>query len=200
MNLKGKVREGLENNQITTIWITDMDGTLINTATPDWGRDYWKGETGFDFPAKTSEENIDFKKKKITGWWGRIESMDPEVFPNDVIPQMQGEYNKVKNDPSVLKVVMTGRMEKRFGDLVPKMLTSKGLDFDVYALNTGGETSNVKVKQMTKLLEGYPNAKKMFLFEDREAHFPKFEAFGEEVKKNGIDFELIKVVAPEGRF
>ena len=183
MNLKDKLRESLKVNIIETIWITDMDGTLINTATPDWGKPYWEKKTGTPWPH--------------VGWWGRIESIDPSVFPNDVIPQMQGEYNKVKNDPTVLKVVMTGRMEKKFGSAVKQMLDSKGLVFDVYALNTGGETADVKVRQMTELLSVYPNANKMVLFEDRGEHFAKFETFGNSLD---IEFELVKVVPPEVRF
>lgn len=183
MDLKQRLREGL-NEQITTIWITDMDGTLINTALPEWGKPLWEKKTGQPWPHQ--------------GWWGRVESMDPSVFPNDPIPQMVGEYNKVKNDPTVVKVLMTGRMQKRFGELVPEVVESKGFEFDHYMLNTGGETSNVKVKQMTQLLEMYPNAKRMFLFEDRESHFPKFKAFGESLED--VEFTLVPIKTPEVRF
>ena len=173
----------IKESKIKTIWITDMDGTLINTATPDWGKPLFTEVTGEVWPHK--------------GWWGRVESMDPTIFPNDVIPKMQAEYDKVKDDPTVLKVVMTGRMEKRFSTLVKEVLESKGFKFDVFALNTGGRTEMVKIKQMGDLKMVHPNADKMVLFEDREEHFKTFEKFGESLD---IDFELVKVVAPVGRF
>ena len=82
-------------------------------------------------------------------------------------------------------------------ELVPKVLNSKGLYFDHYMLNTGGETSNVKVKQMTELMNMYPNAKRIILFEDRVEHFPKFQAFGDAL--NNVEFDLVKIVPPEVR-
>jgi hypothetical protein len=182
----------IKTEEITRIAVFDMDGTLINTATPEIGKEIWEKATG--------------KKWPHVGWWSKPESLDLEIFPNEVIEETKKGYDKYVNDPNTLMVVMTGRMktkrkkdgtEKGLSKEVKVLLESKGLDFDVFALNWGGETSSVKIKQMTELLEKFPNTTEIIMWEDRVEHMEKFQAFGESLD---INFELVKIVSPEIRF
>ena len=58
----------------TKLYVFDFDATLIDTPLPEEGREIWKEKHGFPFPSKSADEVE--QNKKITGWWGRKESLD----------------------------------------------------------------------------------------------------------------------------
>jgi FMN phosphatase YigB (HAD superfamily) len=100
---------------ITKISIFDFDGTLINTATPDTGKDTWKDKTGQDWP--------------YIGWWSKKESLDSNVFDNNPISSVIDAYKVESNNPNTLLVMMTGRISKLSNE-VESILLSNGLKFD----------------------------------------------------------------------
>ena len=162
------------NKNIIKISIFDLDGSLINTELPDSGKKIWKQKTNQDWPHK--------------GFWGRIESMS-DIFDNKVIPETLDGYKKSITNPNSLTVLMTGRLKKVFENRIHELLKEKGLDkFDKYYFNTGGDTFDIKIKQIEELLTQYPDIQVIEMWEDRESHIKKFKEY---FNKNHSDIELI---------
>ena len=74
MSFKKLIMESLDKSKITKIEIYDFDGTLVDTQLPDTGKPIWKEKTGEDWPYK--------------GWWGRVESLDMDVFEQKPVPSV----------------------------------------------------------------------------------------------------------------
>lgn len=159
----------------TRICILDFDGTLVDTPLPDSGRKEYKEKTGQDWPYK--------------GWWSRPETLDPVIFKMPVIASTIAAYNKERQVPNTLMVMMTGRLA-RLAPAVENVLTHYNLKFDEYLYNTGGETLHSKINYLESLMAKYPDVKEIKMFEDRTEHIPTFEAWG---ATKDIEFEVIEV-------
>ena len=160
--IKTKLREALMGK--TKIEIFDFDGTLVDTPLPDTGKHEYQVKTGKPWPYE--------------GWWGRHESLDMNVFDMPVVPMVIDAYKKAKADPNTIVVMLTGRQSKLAGD-VRKILDAKGLSFDEYQYNRGGETGDAKMKDMDYLLNKYPQVTEIEMWDDRVAHVPRFQAWGD---------------------
>jgi len=173
----------------TKLYVFDFDATLIDTALPEEGRRIWKEKHGFPFPSKSADEVE--QNKKITGWWGRKESLDMETFVMPLIPEVKSAYDKVKNDPDVMKVMLTGRRGK-MGNEVKNILDSHGLKFDAYLFNNKSDTLTAKITYLNELLSNNPDIKDVTLFDDRTEHIPTFENWGKELVDSGrlVDFTM----------
>ena len=74
-----------------------------------------------------------------------------------------------------LTVLLTGRAEKNFGDLIKRIVASKGLDFDLVALKTEsgpnnmrfGSTMMYKQSFLEELIYTYRVAEEIKIYEDR---------------------------------
>ena len=150
-------------SKITKLAIFDFDGTLIDTPLPDVGRDHYHTKTGTPWPHE--------------GWWGRQESLDMTIFEMPTVEMVIEAYEKERASESTAVVLLTGRMIK-LSDHVKLILDTKGLTFDEYHYNKGGKTEDAKIKSMEKLLEKYPTAMEMELWDDRTLHIPIFQAWG----------------------
>lgn len=166
----------------TKLYVFDFDATLVDTPLPEEGRRIWKEKHGFPFPSKSADEVE--QNKKITGWWGRKESLDMETFDMPLIPEVKSAYDKVKNDPDVMKVMLTGRRGK-MGKEVKTILDNHGLKFDAYLFNNKSDTLTAKITYLNELLSNNPDIKDVTLFDDRTEHIPTFENWGKELKENG---------------
>ena len=81
----------------------DFDDTMCHTPNPEEGKVIWKEKTGTEWP--------------YGGWWGRSESIDPEVFDIPVNPWVYKKYLEAVSDPDNYVILATGRLRK-----VPNML------------------------------------------------------------------------------
>jgi hypothetical protein len=156
--------------EITKLAVFDFDGTLVDTPLPEEGKKTYKEKTGKDWP--------------FPGWWGQPLSLDMDIFDMPTVPMVTSAYKKEKINPDTCMVMLTGRMVK-LGDLVKKILTSKGLTFDEYHFNRGGSTETAKMKTMDSLLEKYPNVYELEMWDDRLEHIPIFQAWGNNLVKSG---------------
>ncbi len=169
------------------ISIFDLDGTLLDTDTPESGKTLWQQEFGFEWPFK--------------GWWGRPESLDSRIyfqkdpkltpdlkelglkeniFDNAPIPKTLAAYKEQSTKQDTLSILLTGR-HTGVGNLVTDILNSKGLKFDDYIYKTGNlDTADFKIDVLTKLVSNNPDLKEMEIWEDREDHLPIFQAWGEQ--------------------
>lgn len=163
--------------------VFDLDGTLLDTPLPEIGKVVYETKTGNQWPH--------------LGWWGQPMSLDTEIFEIPVIQHVIEDYLVEKEDPDTMVVMLTGRMVK-LTDLVKKILHEKKLTFHEYHFNKGGSTESAKIKTLTKILEEQPTIKDITLWDDREAHIPIFQQWGDEQIESGrVENFKINVVPSE---
>lgn len=170
------LREGVVDDKINRIVIFDFDGTLINTATPDTGKDIWKHKTGQDWPH--------------IGWWSKKESLDTEVFDNKPISSVVDAYKRESSNPNTLLIMMTGRIP-RLSNEVETILNSNGLKFDKYLYNNSSDTLNFKLSKLDEFLTMYPNLESILMYDDREEHVIEFRRWGD--SHSEINFKIVHV-------
>jgi hypothetical protein len=165
-----------------TIW--DFDGTLLDTPLPEEGKKIYKEKTGKDWPH--------------AGWWGQPLSLDMSVFDMPTVPSVIADYEKEKANPDTMTVMLTGRMVK-LGDLVKKILADKHLTFDEYHFNRGGSTDTAKIKTMEDILRRVNTIREIHMWDDRELHIPIFQAWGDNMVKQGVIDKFDITVVPAAR-
>lgn len=165
-----------EDRKITHIAVFDFDNTTIDSPTPEIGKEIWKEKTGKEWEHK--------------GWWGKIDSLSMEVFDLQPIGETLEGYKRVKNDPSVYKVLLTGRIGK-FENQVKKILNSHGIKFDEYLFNDKGSTIEFKIHELEELTKKFPQATFIELWDDREEHFSYFEKWGSFFKSKNTENKFI---------
>lgn len=156
--------------KITKISVFDFDGTLVDTQLPELGKKKYKEKTGKDWP--------------FSGWWGQPLSLDMTIFDMPLIKSVISDYQKEKSNPNTCTVMLTGRIVK-LGDYVKKILDANNLKFDEYHFNRGGSTDVAKIKTMEALLEKYPLAKELEMWDDRLEHIPVFKTWGNNLVNKG---------------
>ncbi len=133
--------------------------------------------------AATGEGLTKEEPRAWNGWW------------NEKIVELIHLSNQQKD---ALCVLLTGRSESGFGDLIKRMVASKGLEFDLVSLKPAVGPNNERFantmvfKQMflENLMETYRYAEEIRIYEDRIKHVKGFREFleGYNAKKlSGID-------------
>lgn len=95
-----------------------------------------------------------------------------------------------------LTVLLTGRSERGFSELITKMVTAKGLDFDLISLKPAagpnnqrfGSTMIFKQVFLESMVETYSKAEEIRIYEDRPKHTKAFRDFFQEYnrRQNGM--------------
>ncbi len=170
--------------KITKLSVFDFDGTLVDTPLPEEGKKTYKEKTGKDWPH--------------AGWWGQPLSLDMSVFDMPTVPSVIADYDKEKAKPDTMTVMLTGRMVK-LGDLVKKILADKHLTFDEYHFNRGGSTDTAKIKTMEDILRRVNTIREIHMWDDREEHIPVFQAWGDNMVKQGVIDKFDITVVPAAR-
>jgi hypothetical protein len=133
--------------------------------------------------AATGEGLAKEEPRAWNGWW------------NEKIVELIHLSNKQKD---ALCVLLTGRSESGFGELIKRMAASKGLEFDLVSLkpavgpNNERFASTMVFKQvfLEALMETYRHAEEIRIYEDRIKHVKGFRDFLDEynIKKlNGVE-------------
>ncbi len=184
INIKNNLRKMLlESVDVPTkLYVFDFDDTLIRTPLPEKGRVIWQQFHGFPFPSK-SEEEVE-QNRKITGWWGRKESLDMETFDMPMVPEVKSAYDNIKNNPDVMKIMLTGRRGKLSNE-VRDILDHYGLDFDMYLYNNKSDTLPAKIDYLNDILSSNPSIVDVVLHDDRDEHISTFQAWGDGLVANG---------------
>lgn len=94
-------------------------------------------------------------------------------------------------DEHTLTILLTGRMEGAFADLMTRMVTSKGLDFDMVCLKPSvsptGElfpsTMHFKQALLKDIIFTYSEASDIRIYEDRPKHTRGFRDFFDDLNK-----------------
>ena len=103
-----------------------------------------------------------------------------DVFDMPTIPGVISDYRREASDPSSLVIMLTGRIPSS-GAHVKAILDAKGLKFDDYLYNEGGDTEKEKIRHMEDILKYNPNIREIELWDDRDPHIPIFQAWGDKM-------------------
>lgn len=183
-----------------TLYSFDFDDTLCFTPKPENGKLKFKEETGKDWP--------------YNGWWGKSESIDPNIFH---IPKNEWVYKKyleASSDENGFKILATGRLNKvtEMRNHVYQILRNNNLEFDelmvipgnekypdngnngVY-LNWGGDTYRFKTKLFEQLIK-LKKCDHFIMYDDRYEHITRFKEWAKEQK---IKITVVDVVNKKER-
>ena len=129
------------------------------------------------------------------GWWhdNRILAATGDGIDKEEPRAWDGWWNErivelirlSTRQPDALCVLLTGRSQPGFADLVTRMVASKGLEFDMIGLKPGASPTNqvfqstMHFKQLflEALMETYALAGEIRLYEDRPKHVKGFRDF-----------------------
>ncbi|KAL6870291.1 hypothetical protein J3F83DRAFT_672058 [Trichoderma novae-zelandiae] len=172
-------------DKIRELHVYDFDNTLFRTPMPNPA--LWTGPTIGLLATPEAFTN--------GGWWhdNRILAATGEGAQKEEERAWEGWWNEKVADlvklstkqPDALCVLLTGRSEHGFGELIKKMVTSKGLDFDMVSLKPRVSPSNqsfqntMHFKQLffEALMETYHQATEIKVYEDRPRHTKGFRDF-----------------------
>ncbi|KAK4099900.1 hypothetical protein N658DRAFT_525127 [Parathielavia hyrcaniae] len=170
---------------IKAIHVYDFDNTLFKTPLPN--PKLWNGPTIGTLSNPDAFIN--------GGWWhdSRILAATGEGLAKEESRAWDGWWNEKivelirlsDKQKDALCVLLTGRSESGFADLVKRMVTSKGLEFDLISLkpavgpNNERFASTMVFKQMflEDLMETYRHAEEIRIYEDRIKHVKGFRDF-----------------------
>ncbi|KUJ10668.1 uncharacterized protein LY89DRAFT_689320 [Mollisia scopiformis] len=183
-------------DKIKALHVYDFDNTLFNSPLPN--PKLWNGPT------------IGFLQSQDTiangGWWhdARILAATGEGLEKEEPRAWKGWWNEriveliqlSMQQKDVLTILLTGRAESGFAELVKKMVTSKGLDFDIISLKPAAgpnnerfsSTMNFKQNFLETLMETYRGAEEIRVYEDRAKHAKGFRDYFTDYNKrqNGV--------------
>ncbi|KAK0750460.1 hypothetical protein B0T18DRAFT_320829 [Schizothecium vesticola] len=170
---------------IKAIHVYDFDNTLFKTPLPN--PKIWNGPTIGQLAnpdtfvnggwwhdsrilAATGEGILKEEPRAWSGWW------------NEKIVEL---INLTIEQPDAVCILLTGRSESGFSELIKRMIKSKGLEFDLASLKPAvgpsGQrfTSTMNFKQvfLTSVMETYKHAEEIRIYEDRPKHTKGFRDF-----------------------
>lgn len=129
------------------------------------------------------------------GWWHDsrilaatgegIEKEEPRAWEGWWNEKVVGLVQLSLKQKDALCVLLTGRSERGFADLIKKMVTSKGLDFDMVGLKPQVSPTNQRFQStmhfkqlfLEALMETYKEAEDIRVYEDRPKHTKGFRDF-----------------------
>ncbi|CAK7201869.1 hypothetical protein SEUCBS139899_004584 [Sporothrix eucalyptigena] len=170
---------------IRSIYIYDFDNTLFKTPLPN--AKLWNAST------MGSLSNNDVFSSG--GWWHdvRILAATGEGQEREEPRAWEGWWNEqvvelvrlTMKQPGALCVLLTGRSERGFGDLLQRMVNSKKLVFDMIALKPAAGPNNERFKStmafkqvfLETVMETYSSATEIRIYEDRPRHVEGFREF-----------------------
>ncbi|KAF5011541.1 hypothetical protein FDECE_2352 [Fusarium decemcellulare] len=172
-------------DKIKALHVYDFDNTLFKTPLPN--PQLWNGHTigqlsnqdtfvngGWWHDSRilaATGEGIDVEEKRAwDGWW------------NDKVVELVKLSIKQQD---ALCVLLTGRSERGFAELIKRMVTAKGLEFDMVGLKPQVSPTNQRFQStmhfkqlfLEALMETYKNAQEIRVYEDRPKHTKGFRDF-----------------------
>ncbi|KAI1204216.1 uncharacterized protein F4807DRAFT_454814 [Annulohypoxylon truncatum] len=182
-------------NAINAVHVYDFDNTLFKTPLPN--PKLWNGPTVGQLMSPDIFVN--------GGWWhdSRILSATGEGVEQEEKRAWNGWWNEKivqlvqlsMEQDDALTVLLTGRSEKGFSQLIKRIVASKGLQFDMIGLkpaigpNRERFQSTMEFKQifLRAVLGTYASAKEMRIYEDRPKHVGGFRDFFADYNKHLIN-------------
>ncbi|KAG5975146.1 hypothetical protein E4U55_007840 [Claviceps digitariae] len=199
-------------DKIKALHVYDFDNTLFKTPLPNPA--LWSGPTMGLLATQEAFSN--------GGWWhdSRILAATGQGLEKEEPRAWEGWWNEnvvelarlTMKQPDALCVLLTGRSEKGFSDLVKRMVAAKGLDFDIVSLKPQVSPTNQRLQNtmhfkqtfLAVLMETYSQATEIRVYEDRPRHTAAFRKFFNEYNsrqkimtksptRGALDAEVIQV-------
>lgn len=142
---------------IKTLSFYDFDGTLMDTPLPDSGKKIWLEKTGKEYPH--------------VGWWGRAESLDPNVFDIQPFPSVLNQLRSDTTKSDTYTVMLTSRMIK-LKPQVEIILDNHGIVFDDLSLKMGNDGE--KDDRIKRYLQKFPDVETINVYDDRDKEMKVF--------------------------
>ncbi|KAI1319957.1 hypothetical protein F5Y16DRAFT_414108 [Xylariaceae sp. FL0255] len=170
---------------IKSIHVYDFDNTLFKTPLPN--PKLWHQATLGKLASPDVFAN--------GGWWhdSRILAATGEGADTEEARAWKGWWNDQivelvqlsMAQKEALCILLTGRGERRFTDLLKRMVKSKGLEFDMMGLKPEVGPNNEHFKStltfktafLTQIMETYCNAEEIRIYEDRPKQVTGFQDF-----------------------
>ena len=149
---------------INTLSFYDFDGTLMDTPMPDSGREIWKEKTGEEYPH--------------VGWWGRAESLDPNVFDIEPFPSVLNQLRSDTAKSDTYTVMLTSRMEK-LKPQIEILLNNNGIVFDDLSLKK--DNDGEKDDRIKEYLQKFPDVHTINVYDDRDKEMKVFSKMKSEL-------------------
>ncbi|GAB1317258.1 hypothetical protein MFIFM68171_07468 [Madurella fahalii] len=172
-------------DKIKSLHVYDFDNTLFKTPLPN--PKIWNSPTIGTLSNPDAFLN--------GGWWhdSRILAATGDGLAKEEPRAWNGWWNEKvieliqlsTEQKDALCVLLTGRSESGFSDLIKRMVTSRGLEFDMICLkpavgpNNQRFASTMIFKQvfLESLMETYKHAEEIYIYEDRIKHVKGFNDF-----------------------
>ncbi|KAF2144395.1 uncharacterized protein K452DRAFT_295851 [Aplosporella prunicola CBS 121167] len=178
-------------DKIKSIHVYDFDNTLFASPLPN--KQVWNGPTIGQLQSPDIFVN--------GGWWHDasilgatgegIEKEEPRAWEGWWNDQVASLVELTMEQKDALNVLLTGRSEEGFADLIKRILRSKRLEFDMVCLKPAVGPANQKFantlafKQelLRDLVYTYKDADEIRVYEDRPKHTKNFREFFESFNK-----------------
>ena len=189
---------------IKAIHVYDFDNTLFCSPLPN--PQLWQGST---IGQLKSQEIF-----AQGGWWhdASVLMATGEGYEKEESAAWEGSWNETIVElvkcsmatKDALTVLLTGRGETNFSDVIQRMCTAKKLDFDLIALKpevgpTGisyDSTMSFKQAFLHELVFTYKNADEILVYEDRQKHCKQFRDYFERLNKSFLSHPVDQPAPP----
>jgi len=142
---------------IKRLAVFDFDGTLIDSPEPEEGKVQWSEKTGMPYA--------------YSGWWGRQESLDLDVFDIKPFPSVLLQLKKERVTPNTYVLILTSRMEK-LRQQVEAVLAANHIEVDKVDMKRAEGDKGVKVMRYVQQI---PDLKVVNVYEDRDIDIEAYE-------------------------
>ena len=157
----------------------DFDGTLANSPEPETGKQIWLAKTGEKFP--------------YSGWWGRKESLDMNIFDIKMFPSMVKQLKFEQSKPDTYVMVLTSRRD----DLRPEVqaiLDANDIHVDSLDMQRVEQSKGAKI---LRYIGHIPELEEISVYDDRESDIESYESIRSQIPE-GIAFNIY--LANKGSF
>jgi small nuclear ribonucleoprotein (snRNP)-like protein len=158
----------------------DFDMTLINTYSPEIGKPMW--EKYYD------------EKFKYSGWWGRPESLDTNVFDIKPYPEILEKLISDNNAKDTHVIILTSRQEKLRSQL-ENVLKLNNIHVDEIVMKKGNAD---KGDIIMKYVNNNPDLEYIISYDDfaggLQDKIDEYTKIKPELDNRGIQFNIVTVV------
>jgi len=173
----------------------DFDGSLINSFGPEEGKLMW--------------EKYYNKIFQFSGWWGRPESLDLDVFDIKPFPSVFNQLKREQSIPGTYVVILTSRIEE-LRPQVQAVLDANEIVVDKLDMK---KIETTKGNKVLGYVEQMPDLQEICVYEDRDTDIQSYKTIKNQIPKNiiyniylavngklsllEIDNKLLKVITEE---